>query len=384
MTNPPPFTLDGIAPAAGCTVDEPADGSTPTVAVSTSPVVPFTIGPFPAGGTLAETITDQYTALTGRLVVNKNVSGTAAGSRGDITLAVSCTDGTTNSITLPSGAPLSPLTVGPVPFGTACQVTEPNTGTAGGVIVDGPTFNPGAVVTINQPVVVVTVSNAYHIAPATVELVKQFDGPAAADRGTVRLRWTCGDQDTTFDIPPGTPSPVTVTATEVEAGTVCRAIELNNGATSGITVTTAFEPASQAVAAVAGQTVTVTATNTYAAIPTGDLRIETILTGPAEPRRDTVEIQVTCDSGRTIRLTTPPGRAPDPALIGGLPAGSHCTVGQPLDGDTSSILTATSGLPTDPVDVATDETATVRITNTYTDSVSPPPTSSPPPHHITS
>ena len=222
-----------------------------------------------------------------------------------------------------------------------------------------------------------TVSNTYSFAPGTVQLVKELDGPAAADRGTVRLRWTCDDEVTVFEIPPGEAGPVTLFQAEVPSRTTCRAVELNNGATSGVAVTTAFDPPDGAVTAIAGETVRLTVTNTYTPIPTGNLLVESILTGPAEPRRDTVQLTVTCDSGRTVTLTMPPGRSPDPALVGGLPSGTQCTIAQPLDGDTPSILTTTSGLPATPVDVVVGEPATVQVTNVYTDQVTP--TTSPPP-----
>ena len=203
VTDPAPFTIDGIAPGATCTIAEPIDGSTAAVAVSTSPALPFTVGPIPAGGTLAATITDEYTLLTGRLLVAKQVFGPAADSRGAITITVDCSDGTTASITYAPTDPLTALDVGPVPFGTTCTVTEPATGAIDDVIVDGPVFDPDAVVTIDESVEVVTVSNTYSFAPGTVELVKELDGPAAAERGTVRLRWTCDDEVTVVRDPPG-------------------------------------------------------------------------------------------------------------------------------------------------------------------------------------
>jgi hypothetical protein len=122
-----------------------------------------------------------------------------------------------------------------------------------------------------------------------------------------------------------------------------------------------------------------TATNTYTPTATGDLLVESILTGPAEPRRAAVELTVTCDSGRTITLTVVPNQPPDPALIGGLPEGTRCTVAQPLDGDTPEILTATTGLPVDPVEVVIDDVTTVQVTNVYTDPVTPAPSPTPTP-----
>jgi hypothetical protein len=380
-TNPTPLTLDGIAPGSTCTVDETADGSTPTVAVSTFPAVPLTIGPATAGGTLAATITDEYTSRTGSVLVVKQVSGLASNSRGPITLDVGCSDGTTVAHTyLPSDA-LTPFSIAPVPFGTTCTVTEPqNGGLPNDVDVVGPTFAPGNVVTVDGPVVGVAVGNSYSFATGIVALVKQFDGPAAAQRGTVRIQLACGDQTAVINSLPGEAGPVTTTLEGVPRETRCTATELNNGATSAVAVSTVFDPA-RSVTAVAGQTVTMTVTNTYTPNVTGSLLLEATLTGPAEPQRSTVRLTITCDSGRRVTLTVPAGRSPDPALLGGLPAGARCTITQPLNGDTASIVTSTTGLPATPVVVAADQTSTVAVTDLYTRQVTPtpPPTSTPPP-----
>jgi hypothetical protein len=67
----------------------------------------------------------------------------------------------------------------------------------------------------------------------------------------------------------------------------------------------------------------------------------------------------------------------DPALLGGLPAGTQCTVEQVLDGDTPTIITTTTGVPGAPVGIAVDATASVAVTNVYTQPA-PPTTNTPP------
>ena len=107
--------------------------------------------PIPAGVTAQVVIMTSTRRNTGHLTVVKQISGPAADSRGDITLTVDCSDGTTASTTYTPTDPLDALDVGPLPFGTTCTVAEPNTGAVNGVTVDGPDFDPGPVVTINQP-----------------------------------------------------------------------------------------------------------------------------------------------------------------------------------------------------------------------------------------
>ena len=75
--------------------------------------------------------------------------------------------------------------MGPVPFGATCTVAEPATGATDEVIVDGPIFVPDALITIDEPIEDVTVSNTYIFAPGTLQLVKELDGPAAGDAWTL-------------------------------------------------------------------------------------------------------------------------------------------------------------------------------------------------------
>ena len=318
--SPGPFIVEPVAAGATCTIAEPANGATANVTVTTAPAVPLNTGPIPAGATVAETITNTYTPNTGRLLVAKQILGAAAASRGAITLSVACSDGTTATATYAAGDPLTAVDVGPLPFATTCTITEPATGANDAVTVDGPHFAPAATVTTDQPLQVVTVTNTYDFAPGTLELVKDIDGPAAGDRGTIRVRWTCDNDVHTYDIAPHDPSPVTLSTAAVSAGTTCIAIELNDGAAAGVDVTTSFDPPTRTITATAGQTRRLTITNTYTPIPTGELIIQPTLTGPAEPRRDTVQLTVNCDNGRTITQTITPTQAADPALIGSPPA----------------------------------------------------------------
>jgi hypothetical protein len=365
--DPEPLVFSPIPAPADCTVTEPVTGDNDAVDVVTSVPVIVRVNP---NEQLPLTLTNTYVPtdpdpVTGRLVVIKAISGPAAAFRGAVTLEVVCGDNTTVSITSPPDPPF--IDVGPVPIGTSCTITEPVTGAIGGQVdVVGPTFDPAAVVTVDGPLVGATVGNSYHFPP--VVLVKEFDGPAADQRGTVRMRLTCGAQTATITSPAGEVGPITATLAEVPPGTPCTVTELNNGATSGVAVATTFDP-SQAITV--GESRMVTATNTYTPILTGDLQLRSILTGPAEPQRGTVELTITCDSGRTVTLTIPAGTSPDLALVGGLPAGTRCTVQQVLDGDTPDILTSTTGAPTEPLEIVVDEAATVEVTNTYTAQVTP-------------
>ncbi len=82
-------TYTDIAAGSQCKVTETQDGSSSTVSVIvTGDGQTVSI---PAGGTANVGITDTYSLVPGSLVVNKLISGAAAGSQGQVTITVSAT-----------------------------------------------------------------------------------------------------------------------------------------------------------------------------------------------------------------------------------------------------------------------------------------------------
>src|SRR5262249_17933643 len=145
------------------------------------------------GGILWATITNTFTRRQGSLIVAKHINGPAAASRGPVTLVVSCSDGTGLAKTYPTSVQPDPFIVGPLPFGTLCSIAGTETGAVpGDVDVTGPTFDPGPAVVIDRDLVPITVDDFYDFATGSVQLVKQFAGPAAGERGDVRLSLQCG------------------------------------------------------------------------------------------------------------------------------------------------------------------------------------------------
>ena len=124
-TSPDPVTFDDIPAGTVCTVTETADGSTSTVAVTTtgSPQ-DVTI---PAGDTAAAEITDTYAPAPGALTVTKTIAGPAAGSQAAVTIHAVC-DGTalTPDFVIDAGtaAGTTSHTYQDVPAGATCTVTE--------------------------------------------------------------------------------------------------------------------------------------------------------------------------------------------------------------------------------------------------------------------
>ena len=100
----------------------------------------------PANGTATATLMDTYSADEGSLVVEKTISGDAAGSQGPVTIQVSCDKGTrrfptSTSPRAPAQGQVSKTYTG-VPAGATCSVEETADGGTSTVHVDvtiGPT-----------------------------------------------------------------------------------------------------------------------------------------------------------------------------------------------------------------------------------------------------
>ena len=85
-------TYTGIAAGADCSAVETVDGHTDTVGVESAGGKESVV--VPANGTATEKLADTYSGEEGSLIVEKTISGDAAGSQGAVTIQVSCDRGT--------------------------------------------------------------------------------------------------------------------------------------------------------------------------------------------------------------------------------------------------------------------------------------------------
>ena len=152
------------------------------------------------------------------------------------------------------------------------------------------------------------------------------------------------------------------------AGASCTVTETANGAVPGVVDVTTAPPLPVTVTIAPGETATVTVTNTYSSVP-GSLTVVKQTAG-ADEFRGSITVTATCTppgGGPVTASQTYPPRAPFPPLvIGGLAAGTVCTITEPVDGSTPALdVTTTPSLPlVVTIDAGEHETAT--ITNTYT------------------
>ncbi|MFL5926001.1 MAG: DUF5979 domain-containing protein [Gaiellaceae bacterium] len=222
----------GIAPGATCTVDEVADGHTDGIGVTT--VGNHQQVTIAADGAAEATVTDSYSEAPGTLVVEKEITGPAAGRQGSITIAVSC-----------NGAPLPPFVIDAgtsagtvsnayrgIPAGTTCTVTEDGDGHTDrtGVVASG----SGQIVTVPAAgTATASITNAYIDLVGTLLVQKTILGPAAAARSLVSVHVDCDGGPgglPAFVIHPRTAAGTTSSAyAGLPAGAVCTVTEIRDG-----------------------------------------------------------------------------------------------------------------------------------------------------------
>jgi hypothetical protein len=136
----PDFTIGAGAPSGStshsytnipaptmCTVIETTDGHTNTVAVAVTGGGQVTV---PPGGTATIGLTNAVSTDPRTLIVNKTITGSAAGHQGAITIQVECNGTRLPDFTIPAGAPAGTTshTYGGLPPDAACTLTEAQDG----------------------------------------------------------------------------------------------------------------------------------------------------------------------------------------------------------------------------------------------------------------
>jgi Domain of unknown function (DUF5979) len=174
----PPLAIGGLAAGTTCTITEPQDGSSPALAVTTTPALPLTVT-IGAGARETVTITDTYATAEGALIVVKEITGSAGGQQGAVDITATC-GGTTNTFSVPAGATNpEPFTVTGLPAGISCTIAEPNDGSTPTIDV---TTTPALPLTVSVPAgeaATATITDAYAPAPASITVTKVITGDAA-------------------------------------------------------------------------------------------------------------------------------------------------------------------------------------------------------------
>jgi hypothetical protein len=300
----------------------------------------------------------------GSLVVNKAVTGAAAGQQGPIVIVVTCdtTGALAPPFTIPAGTPAgtSSQTYTNIPAGSVCRVVEVADGHLPTVTVRK--SGSGVVVTI-PPGGTATADLSDTFAVGSLIVNKTITGAGAGQQGPVTISVQCGATALAdFVIPAGSPAgTVSQEYTGIPAGTVCTATETANGATATVTVTTEGTPQSITIAPNGSGTVGIT--DTYDLVP-GALAVTKTVGGPAAGQQSLIGLLVTCGGGNNFAYLLPAG---SPAgsfsrVFADIPAGSTCTVTEAINGGNEATAVDSIGSGQQ-ITIVPGQTATLDLTN---------------------
>lgn len=200
-------TYHGIPAGAVCTVTETADGHTSAVAVTvTGSGQEVTV---PAGGTATAKLSDDYEDVSGSLVVNKTITGPAAGHQGEVRIQTVC-DGTTLSpdLVIPANSDAGTYSheyTGLAP-GSSCTVTEISDGHTSMVTVT--VIGSGQTVSVPpKGAATADLSDTYDFVPGSLTVTKTIAGAAAGKQGEVAILASCGEPAMDFVPSSSRPAP---------------------------------------------------------------------------------------------------------------------------------------------------------------------------------
>jgi TQXA domain-containing protein len=353
-----------IPAGAVCTVTEMVNGTNSSVTVQTTGSGATTT--VPTGSSATAELTDDYRLLPGSLLVQKSITGDAAGRQGEITISVDCGENGPDLAdwVIPAGTKAgSPShTYGPIPAGIVCTVTETEDGHTNKVSVV--VTNDGKPVTIPAGrTATVTVSDLYTDVPGSLVVRKTIAGVAAGKQGAITIVATCdGKALAPFVIPAKTDAgTVSHEFSPIAAGADCAVAETVDGHTSTVAVVI---KGGDEVTIPAADTATTTLTDSYTDTP-GTLVVNKTIAGNAAGHQGPVTIGVTC-SGKALADFDIPAGADAGTLsktYTGIAAGSTCTIDETADGHTSTVSVKQVG--SDQVTVSAGGAATASLTDTY-------------------
>ncbi len=303
----------------------------------------------------------------GSLVVEKTITGPAAGSQARVVIHVACDDGMAREdFIIPAGEPAGTKSkkYEPIPAGTKCTVTETSNGSAVGtnVVVIGAgqeaTIPPGGSETVKVK------DFYYHVGSLLVR--KTIAGPAAGQQGEITIHSECGGKALTpdFVIPAGTPaSDQTMQYDNIRVPATCTVTETVDGHTS--TVSVDVVGSGQTVPVGPGDIAEADISDTYGLVP-GQLEVTKSIAGPLAGQQGQVVIHTVCNGAAlTPDFVIPAGATGDHSQIySNIPTPASCVVTETVDGATSTVSVVVAGSP-DSVTIPPGGSGSAQITDTY-------------------
>jgi hypothetical protein len=248
----PPFVIPAGTPAgsvsntypnlpagATCRVVETADGRTPSINVRVAGSGGTVT--IPSGGSITVPLSDTYD--TGSLIVNKTITGDAAGQQGAVTISVACNAGPAQpDFVIPAGTAAGTVSASytGILAGAVCNITETANGATATitVVTQG---SPQAVTLGAGGTGTADIVDVYDFVPGSLVVSKTVTGSAAGQQGLIGILVGCGRGNLFgFVVPAGTPAGSTPRAFDgIPAGSTCTVAEVINGSTTDVAVASA-------------------------------------------------------------------------------------------------------------------------------------------------
>lgn len=308
--------IDGIPSGSVCTISEdaPTEGWE-LVDITPNPVVIGTNRAAPA----AVTVTNRRE--TGRIDIVKRAVGPIAGATQNFTVRVDCAgDGNDTDLTLrmPGDDGQTTATVGGIPTGVECTVTEPDV--PPGWAVTG--IDPNPVLVTDTPAAV-TITNTRSLGGLTI--VKQLEGDVAGADTTFTMHASCPDagleQDVTLSVSNGASASGTIGG--IPSGTTCTVTETDLAAGWRLGL---IRPEEVRIPVYADAAVAVSNVR-----ETGGVGITKSLSGPISGAPTTFSAYLDCDGAaydQPVSLTLAPDVTAT-VLVDGIPTGTSCVFTEP-------------------------------------------------------
>jgi hypothetical protein len=192
-------------------------------------------------------------------------------------------------------------------------------------------------------------ANAQFQPAGSLTVTKTITGPAAGHQGPVVIEVQCNGVTLSpiINIPALALGDHTTTYSNIDAGSTCEAIETVDGHTLTVMVT----PSGDNEATIpAGGNALIHLTDTYTFVP-GSLLLRKVIQGPGAALRGPITINVTCTpSGPNSSWLILVGAILPINILPNIPAGSHCTLTEPVDGSNAAVSQA-PGSPVLPADI---------------------------------
>ncbi|GAA1474640.1 T surface-antigen of pili [Corynebacterium felinum] len=303
----------------------------------------------------------------GGFKVKKEITGNAAEkfTNHTFTFTYTCGDKTGELTITGAGEAQGPQDI---PVGTICTISEKEVAVSEGINWVH-TIAPSASVTISETdPQSVTVTNTFTKAEpktGTFKVKKEITGNASADfsNRVFTFDYTCGDKTGELTI---TGAGEAQGPQDIPVGTQCTIVERPVTDLNAHAWTATYQP-TDGITITEGQQPTLTVTNTFTKPEpkTGNFTVKKELTGNAAENfnNHTFTFTYTCGAQTGELKITGAGEIPGP---GNIPAGTECTVVEKQITVPAGVTWTHNINPTQPVTIRENETALVKVTNTFT------------------